>query len=734
MKRKHLAWIRWCIPVGLAVVGLFLLLTALGGRSVADRPAPSPNRSEAVASPSTQEEALWAAVGLNDAWHIAHGYTEGPLPSARSRSRSIGSQDSRDAFQRRASADTDTPQLVVDPRSVAFYAYADQPRLLSATVSISNGGGGTLRWFAQLGPGDAFTPTLVPTNGLGGENLMLTVNSALYTSGTLGITHTRYITISAAPSHTLDSPQVLSASLYVDPHPPRLWLDTNEILFLGSAITPSVYSRAVAVRNAGGYTLSWHTRAVSMGVTPLVTPTSGIQDGLITITVDARGYPATSAVYTGQVIVTATSGAAHVLPVTDAYQEIMVRLQTALHSAHLPQVIKQEPTPTPTPSPMPSPPPSPEEVRAIWIHRYDWTSLYGSESPADIVEMVSHVASAGFNTIFFQVRAHGDAYYTPGLEPWSARLNDDGALGQDPGWDPLQIMIDQAHAQGIQVQAYINVYPVWFSTPGPPADTVPEHPFWTWSHAYTWDDWRHWHRTLGVMKLTNGQYLWASPGVDGVRDHIVAVVNNIVERYAVDGVHLDLVRYANSTYSYDPISNAAAGSAETPARDLWQRERVTDLVRRIYTSIGEIRPEVRLSAAVWFCYYADGCGYGLSSGFADYYQDSLGWLQAGAIDAIAPMLYEWSGFDQLEIWRDVMLQFQNANAGRDVYPGISGGFDDFAEIAKRIQAARDAGTAGHAVFSYRAIDTHGYWDDFANGPYAQPAILAPLPWRNEVSP
>jgi hypothetical protein len=85
------------------------------------------------------------------------------------------------------------------------------------------------------------------------------------------------------------------------------------------------------------------------------------------------------------------------------------------------------------------------------------------------------------------------------------------------------------------------------------------------------------------------------------------------------------------------------------------------------------------------------------------------------------MLYEWQGFNDLGTWRTVMLQFQVANAGRHVYPGISGDFDNFSAIAARIQAARDAGAAGHAIFSYGAIDTRGYWDDFASGPYAPSA-------------
>jgi uncharacterized lipoprotein YddW (UPF0748 family) len=587
MKYESPRRMRCWVPVGLALVGLVLVWSGLARRSAAGPTLPP--------LPPAQQERLWAEVGLNEAWYLVNGHTDAPPPSAPSLF--WPTADSRQLI-------TDSPRLVLHPREITFVAHADQPALLSATVSVSNGGEGTLSWVAQLAAGGSFTPTLVPTSGLQGEKF--------------------------------------------------------------------------------------------------------------TLTVESHRYSATSGVYTSQVVVTATSGTPLPDPVLDTPQEVLVRLQILGHSTYLPLLAKQVPA-----SPAP-------EVRAIWVTRYDWTSAYGPEGPADIDNIVANVAGAGFNTIFFQVRAHGDAYYTPGLEPWSARLNADGALGQDPGWDPLARMVEQAHARGLQVHAYVNVYPAWLGTAAPSQGTTPEHPFWSWSYAYGWADWRHWHQSSGVMPL-NGGYLWASPGVDGVRDHVVAVVEDIVSRYAVDGVHLDLVRYAGSRYSYDPISNAAAGSIQAPARDQWQRERVTELVGRVRTAIRGIRSDTRLSAAVWYCYDADGCGYGLSSGYADYYQDALGWLSSGRVDAIAPMLYGWSGFEDLDVWRDVMGQFQSASAGRHVYPGISGDFDDFGQIAARVQAARDAGTAGHAIFSYAVIDARGYWDDLAAGPYAHPATLGVMP-------
>ena len=91
------------------------------------------------------------------------------------------------------------------------------------------------------------------------------------------------------------------------------------------------------------------------------------------------------------------------------------------------------------------------ERRGLWVTRYDWTSYNQAPSPADISAVVNNAAYAGFNTLFFQIRAAGDSYYTPGLEPWAARLTTgpvSETLGVDPGWDPLAVMLQTAHAAG----------------------------------------------------------------------------------------------------------------------------------------------------------------------------------------------------------------------------------------------------------------------------------------------
>ncbi len=369
------------------------------------------------------------------------------------------------------------------------------------------------------------------------------------------------------------------------------------------------------------------------------------------------------------------------------------------------------------------------EARALWVTRWDYRTI------TDVQTLVENAAAAGFNILLFQVRGTADAFYTPGLEPWAARLSG-GTLGQDPGWDPLQTAVEAARAHDLELHAYVNVYPVWAGTTAPLTDTVPEHLFWTLSHRYA-DDWRHVDSFGVTMTLTDTVYLWATPALTDVVDHVISVTAGLVTRYDVDGVHLDMVRYANRHYSYDPFSNAgyeaALAADPTLSRAEWQRQQVTLLVNRVYSEALPLRPGLRLSAAVWPV-YQDHWGWGYSEGYGDYYQDSQGWALSGTIDAIAPMIYPVDAFATPDVFTPTQFSllvsdFLAHDGGRHVFPGISAQYADFDEIARRIAIARDLGAPGHAVFSARLVALNDYWDEFAAGPYALPATVPPVTWH-----
>lgn len=214
-----------------------------------------------------------------------------------------------------------------------------------------------------------------------------------------------------------------------------------------------------------------------------------------------------------------------------------------------------------------------------------------------------------------------------------------------------------------------------------------------------------------------------------------AVIADLIERYDIDGIHLDRVRYGGSTASCDPVSQAAFGAAcfsgTAGFYEAWQREQVNTLVREIYNEV--VVPagrDIWLTAAVWHT-YIDKWGWGYSQGYYNYYQDSQAWVKNGYIDAISPMIYSPNPETfKLERWRTLVEDFQANRGERFIIPGIGSAQTPFNLIAERISAARELGTAGHALFSYGELASHNYFDDLKAGPYAEPASVPAIPWHD----
>lgn len=372
------------------------------------------------------------------------------------------------------------------------------------------------------------------------------------------------------------------------------------------------------------------------------------------------------------------------------------------------------------------------EARALWVTRWDYSTI------TDVQTLVDNAAGAGFNMLLFQVRGVADAFYAPGLEPWASRLS--GDLGQDPGWDPLQVASEAARARGMELHAYVNVYPVWPRSPdgeAPSSSTDPEHLFWALSYSHTWADWRVADSSGAPMSLIGSGYLWATPALTDVVDRVVSVTADLAARYVMDGIHLDIVRYPGRDYSYDPFSEAGyeAALALEPelSRAEWQRRQVTLLVQRVYSEVILPRPELRLSTTAWPV-YRDLWGWGYSEGYSDYYQDSQRWMLSGTVDALMPMIYPADAVAQPEVFTPTQFSllasdFLTHSGGRHVFPGISAQYTDFDEVAERIAVARELGAPGHAIFSARLVAENDYWDEFAAGPYARPATVPPITWR-----
>ena len=271
--------------------------------------------------------------------------------------------------------------------------------------------------------------------------------------------------------------------------------------------------------------------------------------------------------------------------------------------------------------PAPAAKPSGEEYRAVWISYLEWQSADFSSEDAFRAQMGSwfdQYAAMGLNTVLAQVRPFGDALYPSAIFPWSSVCT--GTQGLDPGFDPLAVLVEEAHARGLRLEAWLNPYRLALN------DTVPGA-FSTDNLATVHPEW--------VKQAAGGQYL--DPSRQDVRDCIAAGVQEILDGYAVDGIHLDDYFYPTTDEAFDAAEYAAAGT--NLSLEDWRRENVNALVRQLYQLV---HAGGRTAGAVPLGISPQGNN---DNNYAQQYSDAALWLSTpGYIDYAMPQVYWGYGY------------------------------------------------------------------------------------------
>lgn len=319
------------------------------------------------------------------------------------------------------------------------------------------------------------------------------------------------------------------------------------------------------------------------------------------------------------------------------------------------------------------------EFRAFWVDTFN-TSL---NTPEQVSAVVAQAKATNANALLLQVRRRGDAWYLNTIEPVTTEV------AIQPGFDPLQDVIDKAHAEGIEVHAFVIMSAIYSRHPrilGLPQN--PNHPF-NLHGGYNATTDRidpgpnNWlTRTLipdGTAAVTYqghriGNDFWVDFGHPDAAAYTVDVLTHLVRNYDIDGLHLDRIRYpeisitgqtpttgANIGYNSTSVERfqrhqgipvgSAPPSPGNAAWAQWRREQVTNVVRRVYLNTIAIKPHVKVSAALIAFGGAPTCAAGAnckaiweSSAAAEaywrVYQDWRSWTEEGILDIAVPMNYK----------------------------------------------------------------------------------------------
>lgn len=280
----------------------------------------------------------------------------------------------------------------------------------------------------------------------------------------------------------------------------------------------------------------------------------------------------------------------------------------------------------------------PISFRGAWIAtvaNIDWPSKeavgYTDLQQEEMLFLLDSLQSLGINAIIFQVRPTADALYYSELEPVSHWLTGvQGSWGQQEKWDPLAWTIEQAHARNMEVHVWLNPYRVNLAktdTSMLAADHVwRRHPEWFWCYAQQW---------------------YFDPGQPVTREWICTVVQDIVDRYDVQAIHMDDYFYpypSGKTPLPDAETFAKYPRGFTDIRD-WRRDNVNLAIQAISETIHECKDSVQFGISpfgVWRNSSVDPTGSATTAGITNYddlYADIRLWIKNGWIDYVLPQLY-----------------------------------------------------------------------------------------------
>ncbi len=398
-----------------------------------------------------------------------------------------------------------------------------------------------------------------------------------------------------------------------------------------------------------------------------------------------------------------------------------------------------------------------EEFRATWVITWEHINEDDSieESKARVREIMDNHVKANMNAVLWQVRQGGMAYYNSSFEGWGRH-----AGYQSPGYDQLAYAVEQAHARGLELHAWMNVFESSSTDAGSAAGNNPD---WVARDGYG-----------NPMP----KFRALSPGLPEVRAYLVDVAMEIVRNYDIDGLHLDYIRWNEwSRSNINSAGKAAAGGEDDPGFILsdaqieelmsadirerylfdkdhpysagvpqgydtwedWWRSSVTDFVRTVQDSIKAIKPWVRLSPAAIGRY-----NWGGWNGYNVVFQDAALWFNEGYIDQIMGMHYHWFTGDEFYS----MLKAGCPSCWESwIQPGLAAGrlftVGPYSSEMARVKIwnrhpdivarSRDVPWVdGFQFFSYGAWRDQRYWDEAERTLFPGKARVRPIGDRGQT--
>ena len=265
------------------------------------------------------------------------------------------------------------------------------------------------------------------------------------------------------------------------------------------------------------------------------------------------------------------------------------------------------------------------EMKGMYFSQFDLTTMLRGKTEKEfsqtVMEAFANCASIGVNTVVVQLRPYSDAFYPSNYFPWSNYVT--GTLSKNPGYDPLEIMIEQAEKYDLSFHAWIN--PMRSLTDAQIQKVSDKYPIKQWYNDQSlYENY--------IFLHTDGRW-YLNPAIPEVVQLICDGVAEIVNNYDVDAIHIDDYFYPSGMEaSSDRVSyNDYISDGGNLSLADWRRDNTSYMVKKIYETVKYCNPNVLFGVSP---------AGNMSNNYDKYYADVERWVKnPGYLDYLAPQIY-----------------------------------------------------------------------------------------------
>lgn len=328
----------------------------------------------------------------------------------------------------------------------------------------------------------------------------------------------------------------------------------------------------------------------------------------------------------------------------------------------------------------------PNVIRGAWVTTTASTAL---NSKADIKTTVATFKAAGMSHIFMVVYNNARTVYpSTVMQAINGKLIKEGFEGRDP----LQEMIDEAHAANMKVYAWFEYgFASSFSANG--GSIIQAKPTWASKNVN------------GNLVVKNG-FDWLNAFHPEVQDFLMSLLKEVATKYNVDGIQGDdRLPAMPSEGGYDAYTvnlyKAENGGAAPPTNSKdaawvqWRAKKLNGFMKRIYTEIKAAKPAMKIIMAPSIYPFS----------LTEYLQDWPTWVDSSWVDGVIPQIYR---YDIAAYKTTLQAQKPYFKTKMDLFtPGVllkSGSTlqsDQF--VTEMVQANRAEGLKGEVFFFYEGV-------------------------------